>query len=320
MTDFHASRITRQKSVPCGALFVFNDAMNFEQTLQANPKILMEAAIAERVRRAHPDLLHPRLATSLLIQSSEGRKVLKAFCREYIAIAKDASLPIVLGTPTWRVDKLRCAEENITVDLNGEAVQFMQGFKQEYPDIYIAGQLGCRNDCYKPDEALTSAEAFDFHSWQINRLIEADFLYGITLPEIGEALGIALAMAETDRPYIISFVIGKDGHLLDGTSLEKAIGTIDEKTERPPIGYGVNCCYPSFFQASELSAQAASRMFSIQANASSLTHAELEQADSVQTDPIEDWSSRMLDLHHSRNIKMLGGCCGTTGDHLKSLA
>ncbi|MDF7801044.1 homocysteine S-methyltransferase family protein [Pontiellaceae bacterium B1224] len=293
--------------------------MNFEQTLQSSSKILMEAAIAERVRRDHPDLMHPRLATSLLIQSLEGRDILSSFVREYISIAKDAGLPIVVGTPTWRVDKLRCAEEHITTDLNAEAVQFEKQFKTEYANILIAGQLGCKNDCYLPDEALSTPEAFDFHSWQIERLTGSDFLYAVTLPEVGEALGIAKAMAATGLTYIISFVIGKDGRVLDGTPLEQAIDKIDSETNRPPTGYGVNCCYPSFLQASELSGHAAKRMLSIQANASSLTHDELNESDSLKSDPIEDWQRCMLDLHHTTGIKMLGGCCGTTADHLKSL-
>lgn len=293
--------------------------MNIEQLLQSHPKILMEAAIAERVRRAHPDLMHPRLATSLLIQSQEGRKILRSFVREYIAIAKNAGLPIVLGTPTWRVDQLRCAEENITENLNVKAVQFQQEFREDYSKIFIAGQLGCKNDCYKPEEALTASEAREFHSWQIERLTDADFLYAVTLPEINEALGIAQAMAETGRPYIISFCIGKDGLMLDGTPLEQAIAKIDNETKHPPIGYGVNCCYPSFLQAAQFSEKAAARMISIQANASSLTHAELENAETLKSDPVEGWADCMQDLHRNLGIKMLGGCCGTTAEHLKVL-
>lgn len=298
---------------------MFNGLMNLEQALQAHPKILMEAAVAERVRRAHPGLMHPRLATSLLIQSLEGRDILRGFVREYMAIAKEAGLPIILGTPTWRVDQQRCAEEHITTDLNAEAVQFEMEFKQDYSNLLVAGQLGCKNDCYLPGEALTASEAYDFHAWQIERLVGADFLYAVTLPAVGEALGIAQAMAETGRPYIISFCIGKDGRILDGTALEDAIGRIDAETNRTPTGYGVNCCYPAFLQRSELSGEAAERMVSIQANASSLTHDELNESASQEADPIEDWQRCMLDLHRTIGIKMLGGCCGTTGGHLTAL-
>jgi S-methylmethionine-dependent homocysteine/selenocysteine methylase len=307
---FHSS-----KSVPLEALFVFNDAMIFENILRSHPLILMEAAVIERLRRAQPALLHPRLVIAPLVQTLEGREALTVLYREYIGLAKDAGLPIILSTPTWRASRNRCTDE----DLNADAVQFMQGFKQEYSNLFIAGQMGCKNDCYKPEEALAPDEAFDFHSWQTERLSKADFLYGVTLPEVGEALGMARAMAATDRPYIISFVIGKDGRILDGTPLEQAIDKIDFETERPPLGYGVNCCYPAFLQTSELSDRAAARMVSIQANASSLTHAELDAADTIQANPIKDWSNGMLELHRTLGVKILGGCCGTTDRHLRSL-
>ena len=293
--------------------------MNFEQTIQTQPLLLMEAAIIDRIRRSRPELLHPQLVIAPLVQSVEGRTVLSALYREYISIARNADLPLALSTPTWRTSRDRCAAEGITTDLNGKAVEFMDAFKTEYSNLFIGGQMGCKNDCYKPAEALSPEEAFDFHSWQTVRLTEADFLYGVTLPAVGEALGMAQAMAETGRPYIISFVIGKDGRILDGTPLEQAIERIDAETARPPIGYGANCCYPAFLQASELSGPAAERMISIQANASSLTHAELDTSDTIQVDPLEDWSRCMLELHRTLGIKILGGCCGTTADHLKSL-
>lgn len=293
--------------------------MTFEQTLQTHSKILMEGAVIERLRRAQPGLIHPRLVIVPLVQTAEGRAALSAIYREYIALAENAGLPLVLSTPTWRASKDRCAEKNIEADLNGDAVQFMHEFKKEYPRILIAGQMGCRNDCYKPEEAVSAEEALDFHRWQVERLSKADFLYGVTLPEVGEALGMARAMAETDRPYIISFCIGRDGRILDGTPLEDAVARIDAETERSPIGYGANCCYPGFLQTSELSGRTAERMLSVQANASSLSHAELEAAETVEADPIEDWAARMLDLHRTIGIKILGGCCGTTAEHLKRL-
>ncbi len=281
--------------------------------------MLLEEAVIERLRRSQPELLHPQLLIAPLVQSAQGRAALSKIYREYIVLAAKAGLPIVLATPTWRADRDRCRGENSTIDFNGDAAAFINGFKKEYANLFTAGQIGCRNDCYKPEEALSPEEAFDFHAWQANRLTQADFLYGVTLPETGEALGMARAMAETGLPYIISFVIGKDGRILDGTVLEEAIGKIDSQTKRPPAGYGVNCCYPSFLRAAGLSARAAQRMLTIQANASSLTHAELEAAETVEADPIEDWSKHMLDLRRHLGIRILGGCCGTTVEHLKAL-
>ncbi len=291
--------------------------MTFEQALQSSPLMLMEGAIIERLRYAQPDLIHPRLAISLLPHSENGRKTLTGLCHEYIAVARVAGLPMVLSTPTWRASRDRC--KGIEANLNSAGVEFMQNLKQEYSNLFIGGQIGCKNDCYTPKEALSTVEAVEYHSWQIERLTRADFLYGVTLPEINEALGLAQAMAATNRPYIISFVIGPDGLILDGTPLEKAIHKIDSETDRPPIGYGVNCCYPSFLQAASLSGETAGRLLSIQANASSLSHTELEVMDSVQADPVDDWGDRMLDIHRTYGLKILGGCCGTNAEHLRYL-
>lgn len=294
--------------------------MNFEQTIQTNPLILMEGAIIERLRHNQTIQLHPRLVIAPLVGNPAGRGALTALYREYIAIAKGAGLPVVLSTPTWRANRERILRENPEANLNADAVQFMLNFKQEYPNLFIGGQIGCKNDCYKPGEALSRTEAFDFHSWQIQHLTEADFLYAVTLPEVDEALGMAQAMAATDRPYIISFVIGRSGRVLDGTPLEEAMHRIDAESGRPPLGYGVNCCYPSFLQAARLSEKAAKRMVSIQANASSLDHAQLDQSGTVHADDLEDWGDRMLELHRALGIKILGGCCGTDATHLGYLA
>ncbi len=72
--------------------------------------------------------------------------------------------------------------------------------------IKIGGMIGCKNDCYKANEGLSSLESEDFHSWQIDHLAQSgvDFLVAVTLPNKEEARGIAKAMAKTGIPYIIS--------------------------------------------------------------------------------------------------------------------
>ncbi|VGO21373.1 homocysteine S-methyltransferase family protein [Pontiella sulfatireligans] len=287
--------------------------MTFEKTIQTRPLMLMEAAIVERLRRNPEVRLHPRLENAMLIYSPEGRAALDSIYREYIEEAQQAALPIALSTTTWRANQARLAEANIETDVNADAVRFLKS----YAGVFVGGMIGCRNDCYRPDEALSRAEAVDFHSWQINRLLDADFLYAVTLPEINEALGIAQAMAATERPYIISFVIDQTGKILDGTTLETAIERIDAETERPPLGYGVNCSYPSFLQAAKLSASATSRLISLQANASSLSHDELDQSEDIHNDDLEDWGERMIERRHTLGLKLLGGCCGTDASYLK---
>jgi S-methylmethionine-dependent homocysteine/selenocysteine methylase len=183
----------------------------------------------------------------------------------------------------------------------------------------VGGLVGCRNDCYRPEEGLSTEDATAFHAWQVNRLAAAgaDFLMAATLPAVPEAAGMARAMESTGLPYIISFVIDRRGVILDGTSLETAIGTVDAACQRPPLGFMINCAYPSFLNTADQPDAVMRRLVGYQANASSRDHAELDGSDGLQMDALEDWGERMIGLNRNYGVKILGGCCGTGLGHLR---
>jgi phosphoglycerate dehydrogenase-like enzyme len=59
------------------------------------------------------------------------------------------------------------------------------------------------------------------HYWQAGKLADTgvDFLLAATLPAFSEATGLALALAATAKPYVLSFVVRPEGTMLDGTPL-----------------------------------------------------------------------------------------------------
>jgi S-methylmethionine-dependent homocysteine/selenocysteine methylase len=185
----------------------------------------------------------------------------------------------------------------------------------------IGGLLGCKNDCYRPEQGLSAADAETFHRWQINQLAQGgvDFLIAETLPNVEEAVGIGRALAESGLPYFISFVISRGGRVLDGTSVSDAISRIDEQTDPQPLGYLINCAYPTFLQAAAQPKIVFNRLVGYLANASSLDQAELDEADMLQSEDITDWGERMLELNRCYGVQILGGCCGTTHEHLRYL-
>ncbi len=287
--------------------------------------VLSEAAIIESLRRSGDITLHPRLENALLIYDGNGQSALANLYQNFIAVAHKGGIPITICTPTWRANHDRISEARVTNDVNGDAVRFMKrlrnGWKTWSANIFIGGLIGCKNDCYKPGEGLLIEEAKAFHFWQINQLAKAgvDFLMAATLPAVPEATGIALAMAKTDIPYIISFVIGRHGRILDGNSLEHTFGEIDAACSRPPLGYMINCAYPSFLNAHKQPKSVLGRLIGFQANASSLDHTELDGAGTLKADEISDWGKRMIVLNRRFGVKILGGCCGTSREHLQYL-
>ena len=192
--------------------------------------------------------------------------------------------------------------------------------------IFIGGLTGCKGDAYKPEEALSETESYIFHKEQIQILADAgaDFLFASTLPEINEAKGIAKAMSETNKDYVISFVIRDNGKLLDGTLLTEAIKIIDDSVSPAPLFYLTNCIHPdvlhkSFVNLVDKENILQKRLFGIQANASSKSPEELDLLTELDADSPTDWARGMVDLNKKYNLKILGGCCGTDVRFISSI-
>lgn len=297
--------------------------MDIRTAIEEHSFILTEAAVIEPLRRSGDVELHPLLENALLIYDEKGRNELSELYRNFIGMAFEFNIPMIICAPTWRANRERVKASKTDKDINGDAIRFMRYIQERWgpwtSNIFVGGLVGCKNDCYKPEEGLASEEAEDFHSWQIERLSEAcpDFLLAATLPAVPEATGIALALAKTKIPYIISFVINRRGRILDETSLERAFGEIDAAAGNPPLGYMINCSHPSFLRADEQSESVMSRLIGFQANASSLDQCELDGAAELQADDVSEWGDLMIDLNQRYGVKILGGCCGTTAMHLE---
>lgn len=126
-------------------------------------------------------------------------------------------------------------------------------------------------------------------------------------------------LASMDRFQICSVLNDRQGFVMDGNSLEQAFDAIDTTCSRPPLGYMINCAYPSFLQAHRLAPRILSRLLGFQANGSSLDQADLDGNTQLQADAIDDWSNRLIQLHRQYGLKILGGCCGTGPAHLAYL-
>ncbi|MDY6857119.1 MAG: homocysteine S-methyltransferase family protein [Thermodesulfobacteriota bacterium] len=300
--------------------------MSIQKVLEKNDLILTEAAVIEELRRSDEVDLHPRLENALLIYNMNGRRALRNIYKGFISIAQKANIPINICTPTWRANRERVLEAHIKKDINGDSVKFLKDLGNEWGDfslsISIGGLIGCKNDSYKPKESLQQNDAYSFHSWQIEKLSKhgIDYLMAATLPSVSEAVGIALAMEKTKIPYFISFVINRVGKILDGSSLKIAFDQIDAKCTIPPLGYMVNCAYPSFLNLHEQPKCVIKRLIGFQGNSSSLDHEKLDGSSALQSDPLEDWGDKMIELNKKYGLKILGGCCGTNINHLKYIA
>jgi S-methylmethionine-dependent homocysteine/selenocysteine methylase len=187
--------------------------------------------------------------------------------------------------------------------------------------------MGCRGDAYSATDALPVAEARSFHGWQADLFAEAgaDYLYAGIMPALAEATGMALAMGDSGLQYIISFMVGADGRLPDGTTIHAAIRSIDESVEVRPVCYLSNCVHPTVlyealsqpFNATDV---VRDRLWGIQANGSRLTPEELDASAGLESSDAGRWAREMLRLRDDKGLRVFGGCCGTDGAHLEAIA
>ena len=294
--------------------------------------ILGEGAVIERLRRSGDLELDPFLVNSAFIYENAKRAALETICRQYLDIGRDFDLPLLLSTPTWRASRERIdAAGYAGTDVNGDNLRFLDALRNSYGEyakkVVICGLMSCRGDAYSPADALAAPEAQKFHAWQAWKLADAgcDFLLAATLPALSEATGLALALAATGTPYVISFVVRPEGTLLDGTPLKEAVTAMDAAVTPRPLAYLVNCTHVTFARAALMhevnsSSLVRQRIIGLLANTAALSPEDLNDSTRLVEEDPEIFGKSVAALHRELGLKILGGCCGTDDRHIRSLA
>lgn len=302
---------------------------SFIDIYNQSPVMLTEGAIVERLRREYCVPLDGDIVHAALIYDDKYRQILGTIYKQYMDIAEEFSLPIMVMTPTRRVNSERVArsafhDKNVIAD----NIAFIKELRTDYKTpVFIGGLTGCLGDAYDPAASLNAEDAFDFH---LPHLLEfkkagADFLFAGIMPALPESIGMAKAMESTGLSYIISFMIRENGTLLDGTSINDAIKTIDSETTVHPLCYTVNCVHPDILYQALSSPQnntqlVRDRFCGIQANASNLSPEELNECSCLKSSTAQELTTSMLALHKDFPLKIVGGCCGTDNTHLRKFA
>jgi S-methylmethionine-dependent homocysteine/selenocysteine methylase len=165
----------------------------------------------------------------------------------------------------------------------------------------------------RPDDAQV------YHAEQIGSLAGADVISALTLTYADEAVGIARAAQDAGLPAIVSFTVETDGRLPDETPLGEAVEAVDAATGGAPEAFMVNCAHPTHF-ASALEGGWTERIRGVRANASRLSHAELDASDELDAGDPAELAARYVELRERLPaLSILGGCCGTDARHVGAI-
>lgn len=272
----------------------------------------------------------PYFAAFNLLRTDEGYAKLRAYYQPYAALAQTKKLGFVLESPTWRANPDWAAKLGLPpaelAALNQRAIALMEELRQCYETadspMVISGCIGPRGDGYDPNRRMSAEEAETYHAAQIASFRDsaADMVTAITMNYIEEAIGIARAAKAAGMPSVISFTTETDGRLPTGDTLQEAIEAVDAATGAMPAYYMINCTHPTHFE-NVLEEPWVRRIGGIRANASTRSHAELDNASDLDAgDPVALGRQYRALRHRFGCFNVLGGCCGTDYRHVEQIA
>jgi S-methylmethionine-dependent homocysteine/selenocysteine methylase len=279
----------------------------------------------------HGGIDMPYFAAFPLLENAEHRARLRRYYDDYLAIARNLDAGLVIETPTWRAnpdwaEKLGYSPEALDA-ANRAAVDFAEEVRTAAEAVgipaVVSGCIGPRGDGYDPGEAMTPEEAERYHAVQIASFAAttAEQVTALTMTNANEAIGIVRAAAEAGIPAAISFTVETDGLLPTGQSLREAVEEVDAATDGRAAYFMVNCAHPSHFDgAFEPDGPWLQRLRGLRANASTRSHAELDEATELDEGDPADLAARHTALRgRLPAVTVVGGCCGTDARHVAAV-
>ncbi len=271
----------------------------------------------------------PEFAAYPLVSDPRGRDLLTDYYAGYAAVAARAGAGLFLETPTWRANPdwgARLGHDAATLDAANAAsvaltVELARRFAADVAEVVVSGMVGPRGDGYQAGESPDPEEARDYHRAQVRVLAGsgADLVTALTIGSVGEALGVVLAARDAGVPVAVGFTVETDGRLPDGTALAEAVAAVDAVAA--PDHFVVNCAHPTHVSRGLVPGAAwLERIVGTRVNSSTLSHAELDEAEVLdEGDPATLGRDQAALSALLPRLRVVGGCCGTDVRHVAAM-
>ena len=228
----------------------------------------------------------------------------------------------IIYAPTFSGNRIKLAEygkENALEAMNTKLVELSkEAVAKTGYRAYVAGDLTMTGRQLYPIGTMTLEELIDVYKEQIACLVKAgvDLLVVETMMSLPEARAALIAAKETcDLPVIVSMTFNEDGRTLYGTTPEAAVVTLQSLGAD---AIGVNCS-----TGPEEMIPLVERMVSY-ANVPIMAKPNAGMPELVDGETVYAMTPEQF-AEHGRNLvlagaSMIGGCCGTTKEHITALS
>ncbi|MCB0832067.1 MAG: homocysteine S-methyltransferase family protein [Bacteroidetes bacterium] len=283
--------------------------MPFEERLKSSRILLLDGATGSELERRGISTELPLWSTIALL-SKEGRSVLRRLHQDYIEAGA-----VLITANTFRTNPYTLKKESLedkaaylTRAAVDDARSAMDAAAMPY-EVFIAGSVAPVEDCYRPDLVPKEEVLWDDHRRHIDHLYEAgvDLILIETMNTIREAMLAAQYAIETEKPVMVSFILKDPEHLLGGEEVLRASGEI---AALGPSAILLNCIGLDLLKDA---------MGVLRAGVSGPVGGYANVVDTGDALDPEGYAVRMKELAEAAEMKIVGGCCGTTPEHISCL-
>ncbi|MEN6558895.1 MAG: bifunctional homocysteine S-methyltransferase/methylenetetrahydrofolate reductase [Thermoguttaceae bacterium] len=241
-------------------------------------------------------------------------KLIRQIHADYRDAGADVLTTTTFGANRLALAKFALAERLPEIVRTGARLARQVASEADRP-MFVAGSIGPMPGNSPHD---VSSEAMIVE--QAEGLMEggADFILFETQPNRASLEQAAAAMRRLpDVPFALSFAVVDDGETISGESVERMLATMPEGVPMP-IAWGMNCGAgpDGLLVAVERAVHATSLPLIVQPNAGVPKEVENRRIYLCSPEYLAEYAKRYVGLGASA----VGGCCGTTPDHIRAVA
>jgi S-methylmethionine-dependent homocysteine/selenocysteine methylase len=293
-----------------------------DDLLERSRPVLLDGAVGTELARRGVDTTLPLWSARALFDD-RGLATLARIHEDYARSGAE-----ILVTNTFRTTERalgRAGKAGAWREANLRAVECARAAARGVPDdrrvCMVAGGIAPLEDCYRPDLVPPRETCLGEHRRQVELLVSlgVDLIFIETMNRRREAEAALVAARDTALPVLLSLCPREPFHLFSGEPLEEAVPRLLEAGGQALRGLLVNCATPEALEG------IFPRFLAL---APSLPHG--LYAHLGEPDEVSGW--RLPERHEPRKYaawmerrieegaRLVGGCCGTTPDHIAALA
>ncbi|MBI5865120.1 MAG: homocysteine S-methyltransferase family protein [Planctomycetes bacterium] len=289
---------------------------------QTKPPLILDGAMGTELERRGVPTPAPLWSAAALWKHA---RTIETIHREFVDAGADILVANTFRTNPRTLERVRRLADGpdlnrLAVEIAREAAKSARGGRR----IFVAASVAPSEDCYRPDLVPDRLALVREHGRLAEWLADArpDLIWIETMNTVLEASIAAAAAIAVELPVAVSWVLRRDGALLGGESIRAAADAI---LPLSPVCLGLNCTPPAGLTANlpRLVEIAVDREEDKQPFVAAYAHIGNKTPtpgwNTTESPTPEEYAgeaARWVEL----GATIVGGCCGTTPDHIRALA